>query len=249
MEKRMMAVPDSPKREKTGEGPPQIGAGEPAPSSSSSFNPAPLVPADENLPDPKAPEIEEAGAGDPPAPPPSRRRRFLKAPHKYPEVGRYIDDFDDKEDPPEVFERMRWDTAIVANEALEYYNSKEGTNYVLRNPLHSWCSLFPGQLIIHANFKAKNIVDPSGQNNPPSELFFSETVRFYRQPSKILTCLTMDKRSSDINRGCLYCPSHIRKKSFYHPPMGKSEFGEDQEKDDAQFEYEDSSSDSAMDED
>ncbi|CAL1386061.1 unnamed protein product [Linum trigynum] len=156
----------------------QEGAGETAPPLSS-LNPAPpVVSAEENVEAPQ--DVQEAAGDDQPV---------AQAP-------KCIDDGDDEYDRGE-HEAMLSDTAKIATEALEFYNNKEGTNFVLRKPLLSWCNLFPGTLAIHANFKAKNVVDPAvPENNPPSQLFFSETLKVYRQPTRILNCLIMDKRSS-----------------------------------------------------
>ncbi|CAI0440398.1 unnamed protein product [Linum tenue] len=82
------------------------------------------------------------------------------------------------------------------------------------------------------------------ENNPPSQLFFSETLKVYRQPTRILNCLIMDKRSTGIRTGCAHCPTHICGTTFYHPPMGNSEYGEDEEKDHARFDYDESTSSS-----
>ncbi|CAL1352032.1 unnamed protein product [Linum trigynum] len=145
---------------------------------------------------------------------------------------------------------MRRDTTKIATEALEFYNNKEGTNFVLRKPLLSRCNLFPGTLVIHANFTTKNIVHPAVlENNSPSQLFFSETLKVYRQPTRILNCLIIDKCSSDIRTGCAHCPSHMCDRIFYHPPLGNSDYGEDEEKDHARFDYDESTTSSESDDD
>ncbi|CAI0440397.1 unnamed protein product [Linum tenue] len=111
----------------------------------SSLNPAPpVVSAEENV---EAPQDDQQPVAQAP---------------------KCIDDGDDEYDRGE-HEAMLSDTAKIATEALEFYNNKEGTNFVLRKPLLSWCNLFPGTLAIHANFKA------SGEQPSQSALLLRDT--------------------------------------------------------------------------
>ncbi|CAI0400508.1 unnamed protein product [Linum tenue] len=224
MEGQAVDVPVSPKRQKMEEAAPSS-------SSSSALNLAAVVSSDDTLP--AASAEKEAAAGDQPAAAASLCPAAVSGDKK---PLPYIDEGPDYHDPEE-HDKMLRDTTVIANISLNFYNEKEGTSYALVAPLLSWCNLFPDGLVIHANFKAKNVTGgPSaGENNPPIELFFSETRKGYGTPPEVRHCLILDETRSDIRRGCAHCPSYVVDESFYHPPVGGCEFGDSEAKDYAKY--------------
>ncbi|KAH9609555.1 hypothetical protein KSS87_007475 [Heliosperma pusillum] len=98
-----------------------------------------------------------------------------------------------------------------ANAALEFYNNKHGTDYVVVETLGSYGQIFNG-LLYHCNFRAqrKSVINSGNRLSP--ELFFAELLNKLDARS-VKLCVIMDNPgpSHNLRRGCKICPQ------LWHP--------------------------------
>ncbi|CAL1353563.1 unnamed protein product [Linum trigynum] len=146
---------------------------------------------------------------------------------------------------PECQEILKNQTRSAAAVALESYYKREGVQYVLDEPLRSFCFLLDGVVVCHAIFTAKKVElvvsddkDDSGSSSsssgsslsspttPASELFFAETAQVIGRDLVVTCCEIMNPSSEpdSVRDGCLYCGKR-RDPVLYHPLGGKWKYG------------------------
>ncbi|CAI0440409.1 unnamed protein product [Linum tenue] len=200
----------------------EVGAVDPPPSSSfsPSVSPAPVVSPERNLLDAGEPDEDDELFAETSSPmcsfglDPDCPWHELVMESMNTDFGSSEED-EDGDLKPEEEERMKRDTLGLADIALDYYNKKEGVNYVFDEPFLCRCILFELVMVFHFNFTAKE------GNNSPIPLFFGEAIRYYGGGFNILKCVKLDTFGDNgVRNGCIYCRKEIK-----HPPVGICEFG------------------------
>ncbi|CAI0440334.1 unnamed protein product [Linum tenue] len=121
----------------------------------------------------------------------------------------------------------RKETALISQRAVEFYNSKNSTNYVVTEALFSRSVLFHLAIVCHANFTAK-------EENGMDTLFFAETLIYYGERAfRIRDCINLSAFEKDLLRkGCVYC-----REACLHPPMELCQYGANEMDDHNKFVY------------
>ncbi|XP_074263520.1 uncharacterized protein LOC141586248 [Silene latifolia] len=99
-----------------------------------------------------------------------------------------------------------------AKAAVEFYNKKHGTNYIIVETLGSYAAMFDG-LLYHCNFRAERECVINSGRRPSPKLFFAELLNQLDADS-VKTCVILDNPDPCYRfpRGCKICPDLL-----WHP--------------------------------